>query len=124
MPPQLAGRLSAIRCFNKLALTSAATPDRIAGHLPVLLPRSPFRGRPSCNLSPPSFGRGGLVFVNRRLVDGEARSVDGDGPGRSFVRVGDLGPKDKLGLLRRVFGAAHDSVNPSERWSECWCGRA
>src|SRR5215208_7704723 len=60
-----------------------------------------FAGRPSCNLSPPSFGRGGLFFVTRRLVDGEARSVGVDGPGRSFVRVGDLG------LLRRVFGAAH-----------------
>ena len=48
-------------------------------------------------------------------MDGEALSVGGDGPGRSFVRVGDLGPKDKLGLLRRVFGAAHDSVDPGER---------
>ena len=51
----------------------------------------------------------------RGLVDGEALSVGGDCPGRSFVRVGDLGPKDKLGLLRRVFGAAHDSVDPGER---------
>ena len=68
-----------------------------------------------CNLSPPSFGRGGLFFVTRRLVDGEARSVGGDGPGRSFVRVGDLGPKDELGVRRQVFGAAHDSVNPGER---------
>src|SRR4051812_11868676 len=33
----------------------------------------------------------------------------------SFVRVSDLGPKDKHGLLRRVFGAAHDSVDPGER---------
>ena len=31
------------------------------------------------------------------------------------MRVGDLGPKDKLDLFRRVFGAAYDSVDPGER---------
>ena len=74
------------------------------------------RGDPrECNLSPPSLGRGGLFFVTRRLVNGEARSIGSDGPQRSFVRVRDLGTKDKLGLLRQVFGAAHDSVDPGKR---------
>src|SRR5215208_5945729 len=107
LPP---GQASIIRSHQR------RWPDEIAGHLPVVFPLSPFRGRPSCNLSPPSFGRGGLSLLLRRLVDGEARSIgEGGGPERSFVRVGDLGPKDKLGLLRRVFGAAHDSVDPGER---------
>src|SRR5918993_1944222 len=43
----------------------------------------------------------------------ECFTIGGGGPGRSFVRVGDLGPKDKLGLLPRIFGAAHDSVDPA-----------
>jgi hypothetical protein len=133
--PTSAGRGSALNAQRpNAAPASSATPRPCRPAKPALLghtsaaglTKSPaiylspsrfrhFAGRPSCNLSPPSFGRSGLFFVTRRLVDGEARSVGVDGPGRSFVRVGDLGPKDKLGLLRRVFGAAQDSVDPGER---------
>src|SRR5215204_2354285 len=61
--PPAPGQASIIRSHQR------RWPDEIAGHLPVVLPRSPFRGRPSCNLSPPSFGRGGLFFVTPPLAE-------------------------------------------------------
>jgi hypothetical protein len=48
-------------------------------------------------------------------MDSVGRSTGGGGPGRSFMSVGDFGPKDKLGLLWRVFGAAHDGFDPGAR---------
>ena len=109
-----AGHSNRARCALGRACRRSPAKQALLGHTsaagltksPAILPTCSAFAIPREALvcsSPPSFGRGGLFFVTRRLVDGEARSVDGDGPGRSFVRVGDLGPKDKLGLLRKKF---------------------